>query len=155
MHLLIHQMTFRCSTSSFIDVPTFKCLTFSFADALAFKRTTFSYVHVPTTFKCLPSNASSFKHWTSPFEKTLMTLKQTNKIRHRNGYLLLPLQTLKPILSSHCQTSHMLKITQGKTWKCTKIDAFPSFTPCFSLRQLLTVCFLLCPVFSTNTRYSP
>jgi len=110
---------------------TYKCLTFSFVDALAFKCTTFFYVHVPTTFKCLPSNASFFKHWTSPFEKTPMTFKQTKKIRHRNGYLFLPLQTLKPILSSRCQTSHLLKRTQGKTWNCTRIDTFPSFTPCF------------------------
>jgi len=101
MCLLTHWMTFKWSTSSSIDALAFKHVTSSFVDTLTFQCVTSPYVHVPTTFMCLPANTSSFKHWTSPFEKPLMALKQTKKIRDRNGYVLLPLQTLKPILSSH------------------------------------------------------
>ncbi len=60
----------------------------------------------------LHSSTSFFKHWTSPFKETLMSLRQTKKTRHRDSYALLPLQTLntlKLVLSSYCQTIHVLE----------------------------------------------
>jgi len=122
-------------------------------------QTTSSYVDVL-------SNTSSFKHWTSPFKKNLMTFIHTNKTRHIWHLEMIIFLASKFITPSTTDlTAYFFfpivkqcmcrKKTQGKTWKCTKTNAFLSFTLCFVLCQLLTMCFWLRLLFSTNTRYSP
>jgi hypothetical protein len=66
-------MTFKSTTSSFVDTLAFNRVTSSFVDALAFKCATPFFVHAPT-FKHLLSSTSSFKHWTSPFKEILWHL---------------------------------------------------------------------------------
>jgi hypothetical protein len=102
-------MTFKSTTSSFVDTLTFNLVTSSFVDAPTFKCVTSFFVHAPT-FKHLFSSTSSFEHWTSPFKETLMALRQMKKTRHRDNYTLLPLQTLKTlklVISSYSNSARV------------------------------------------------
>ncbi len=121
--------------------------TSSYVDALAFKHLLFQALDLP-------------------FKKTLMAFIHTNKTRHTwhlEMTILLVLKFITPsttnlkayfffLVVKQCMCR---KKTQEKTWKCTKIDAFLNFTLCFVLCQLLTTCFWLCLLFSTNKGYSP
>jgi hypothetical protein len=154
---LIYWMTFKNTTSSFVDTLAFNSVTSSSIDLPDFKHVTSFSIHAPT-FKHLLSSTSSFKHWTSPFKETLMALRQTKKIRHRDHYALSfqTLKTLKPVISSYCQTMHMSKKNTGWNLELHQNWCIFEFCPMFFfLCQFFTLCFLRCPVFSMNTWYSP